>query len=372
VSRLKEFQLEMLAWLCLAVAAGGLVAALWFLTPPARRRLWPRPRLHVPRVPWGGLEVLAAVILLQLVALWVHDLLNRAGFFTAVYGPDFPSPYDQAEPSPERQLALDRRMLWVSCLSFPLEVVAVVALLRLISGAKLYHLGLSPRRGVGNVTAGYLTWLYLAPVVFAFNGLVLWAYARLVATPPDEHSLTRLLENHASWFEWLLAFFAAVAAAPVVEELLFRGVLQAWLLRQSWGGHAAMAGAFLAALGQRGNKVTLHEALGGGVPFATLLDALSPALFVLAMVPGYLLAGRLARRWLPSAQAARAVYATALFFAAFHSAVWPSPVALFLLGLGLGYLAYRTRSLVGPIVLHALFNGVSCLTLAFAYGMPTP
>src|SRR5207244_297023 len=39
--------------------------------------------------------------------------------------------------------------------------------------------------------------------------------------------------------------------------------------------------------------------------------------------------------------------------------------ALFPLGLGLGFLAYRTQSLVGPLVLHSAFNGISCLALLF-------
>ncbi len=60
-----------------------------------------------------------------------------------------------------------------------------------------------------------------------------------------------------------------------------------------------------------------------------------------------------------------AIYGTSLLFAAMHSGVWPSPIALFVLGLGLGWLAYRTRSLVGPILVHALFNGVACLQLVF-------
>jgi membrane protease YdiL (CAAX protease family) len=51
-----------------------------------------------------------------------------------------------------------------------------------------------------------------------------------------------------------------------------------------------------------------------------------------------------------------------MLFAASHN-VWPTPVPLLLLGLGLGWLASRTQSLVGPIVCHALFNGVACLVL---------
>jgi hypothetical protein len=84
---------------------------------------------------------------------------------------------------------------------------------------------------------------------------------------------------------------------------------------------------------------------------------LAPAWFVLALAPGYYL---LYRR---GVRAGAAVYATALFFAAIHAGAWPHPVPLFVLGLGLGWLAQRTRSLVGPVVMHALFNGVACVWL---------
>jgi membrane protease YdiL (CAAX protease family) len=53
-----------------------------------------------------------------------------------------------------------------------------------------------------------------------------------------------------------------------------------------------------------------------------------------------------------------------LLFASFHAQVWPSPIPLFFLGLGLGWLSYRTQSLIGPIVAHALFNAVACIVLA--------
>ena len=58
-----------------------------------------------------------------------------------------------------------------------------------------------------------------------------------------------------------------------------------------------------------------------------------------------------------------AVYGNGLLFAALHSSVWPSPIALFLLGFGLAWLAHRSQSLVGPMVAHALFNGVATLDI---------
>ena len=45
------------------------------------------------------------------------------------------------------------------------------------------------------------------------------------------------------------------------------------------------------------------------------------------------------------------------------TSVWPSPVPLLLLALGLGYLAYRAQSLAAPMLIHALFNGFNCVLI---------
>jgi hypothetical protein len=60
---------------------------------------------------------------------------------------------------------------------------------------------------------------------------------------------------------------------------------------------------------------------------------------------------------------AGAIYATSVLFAAAHTFAWPTPVSLFVLALGLGYLTYRTRSIIGSILLHALFNSISVVIL---------
>ena len=57
----------------------------------------------------------------------------------------------------------------------------------------------------------------------------------------------------------------------------------------------------------------------------------------------------------------RSVYVSAAFFGLVHSGVWPSPIPLFFLGLGLGWLAVRTRGVLVPIVVHGLFNAVSAV-----------
>lgn len=59
-------------------------------------------------------------------------------------------------------------------------------------------------------------------------------------------------------------------------------------------------------------------------------------------------------------------------FAVAHLGTQPQAVLpLFLLGLALGYVAYRTRSLLGPIVGHSLFNGLMVVG-TYLWGSPTP
>jgi nicotinamidase-related amidase len=86
--------------------------------------------------------------------------------------------------------------------------------------------------------------------------------------------------------------------APIIEELMFRGILLPWL----------------------------RQAVG---PWPAIL--LSSAIFAIA-----------------------------------HLDAWPAPFALFVLALFLGYLAYRTTSLVAPIVLHSVFNAANLTILILA------
>ena len=86
-----------------------------------------------------------------------------------------------------------------------------------------------------------------------------------------------------------------------------------------------------------------------------ILARLGPALTVLAAVPVV--------AWPGASPAWRAVAADAALFAAMHAQTWPSPVPLFLLALALGWVAVRTRSLVGPVLMHGAFNAVSVVYL---------
>jgi len=64
-----------------------------------------------------------------------------------------------------------------------------------------------------------------------------------------------------------------------------------------------------------------------------------------------------------------ALVLSSAIFAVVHLPTEPQAViSLFLLGMALGYIAYRTRSLLAPIIAHALFN--SLMVFGTLFGSP--
>lgn len=359
---------EILAWLCIAAGGGMLFALARWLRPGWLRPLLPPQRTRA--APWGGLEIGLAFFFFLILQAGTYDLLTRLHFFQAVYGEEFPAQASVADPDPAKRIAAGRIFLWSSVITAPLLIAYVVGLFRIGSGAQPYQLGLTPHRACANAALGYLTWLFLSPLVLGVNILVELIYGLWKPGEVETHPLFELLKANPRPFEWGLVFASAVVATPVSEEFIFRGIVQPWLCRRTWGGDAGIAAAFAVALAERSEKIRpfVDQAQNAGGLLAAF-DALAPAIFVLAMIPGYIFIEAALWRWLPYPYVARGIYGTSLLFAAFHSAVWPTPIALFPLAMGLGLLAYRTQSLVGPVTLHAAFNAISCLALLFSIGL---
>jgi membrane protease YdiL (CAAX protease family) len=337
-----------------ALACALLALGVCYFRPGARRRLLPPQRRRA--VPWSGFEVFGAFALLLFGPAVVDGFLHNLHFFAFWYGPDFVA--QVASQTPEvRETARMREMLWVSVLSFPLTTLATVLLLRIASNTRPYQLGLTAHRAGRNVLAAVLLWVCLTPFVYVVLAGAERCTTALFHVEPVDHPLTMLSRSGAlSSVEWVLLVLSAVVAAPVREELFFRGVLQPWLARRSWGGAVGMGLALLwAALPIAG------KAWSGGVQRQDWL----PVAFVLVLVPPFLLVQRCGRSPVPGA-----VFGASLCWAMMHLEIWPTPVPLFVLGLGLGYLAYRTQSLVGPLVLHALFNAVACVMLLYLPSAP--
>jgi membrane protease YdiL (CAAX protease family) len=302
--------------------------------PPRRRRA----------VPWTGPEVFLGLLLMVVWHYFIVPglLLAVVGFFPGFYG----------EGGPTAEVAQVRIGLWITVLAFPLDLLIFPVLFYLLSDTRPYQLGLTTHRAGQNLLAGLIVSVPLVPLVYGVYLALVRLQSLWLAGPVEEHPFV-LLKGQIGPVETAALLFAVLAAAPIVEELTFRGVLLRWCGQETWRSHLLAGLAVGTALIHRLDGLAQAFRLRDG---GALLGELLPVLFVLAVLPLYAVAVQRAR----SAEGP-AIVATSLLFAAIHSFAWPHPVPLFVLALGLGWLAQRTQSLLGPILIHSLFNAVGCV-----------
>ncbi len=265
----------------------GVAAWLWLLAARmAGRELLPRLRRFA--VPWSLPDVCLAsffwlVLPPQLWWLW-RLLFERLGAMllgggSGQYGSEawrIVAALGGSDP---------QAFLLIVTLSSLFTAAFIPLLLAVTCGAQPYQLGLHTWQFGRNVVRGAVGYLLAAPCV------ILTMAAATHWIRPQPHVIEQVIRANPSSEVITLSLLGAVVAAPVSEEVLFRGVLQPWLQRR------------------------------------------------LGPTSGILI--------------------SSLAFAVLHYDAWPAPLPLFVLSLFLGYLAYRTGSLVGPITLHCTFNAVS-------------
>ena len=385
-----------LTWHGIAFAATAgvslvTIVALYRSVPALRRRWFPLPRLRPGT--WTGREVFIAFSVLFGLPIFILALLLQIGFFTPLIG----LPPDAEGP------ALGRLVYTYRCLSisspFTLTVLmgSLFAMMFLVSGSRPHHYGLSWARWPANLALGLAVFLVAWPVIMGAHAL-----AVVVFPPPlDPYSALGKLDLPA--WEWLLFGFQMTVAAPVIEEIVFRGILQGWLRRATMTGHLALpfAMVYFAAWGfvEYDKDTDQYLYHFGPVVFATVL-AIGYGCWLYLLTRHFNLGEAEIQRWRPlpsepslvegdqggearrqrrerdeerlqvwaDANATLAIFGTAMVFAVSHSSNWPAPLALFPMGLALSWLSRRTQSLVGPITFHALFNLTSFIAL---YGMTT-
>ena len=308
--------------LMIAAVAVPLGLAAWFNSRQPillRSAHWP--------VPWTGFELLllfpfAAVLPMALV----DPLLNASGFYRAVYGQD--AIEDVWKPM---------RPLWSSAFFTP----CFIALLWLAVKAAYPSWRPPAAATAPRVAAGVGTWLALHPLVAAIHFAVVAVFAAQ-AWELDSHPLEKAFHDGRPPLDQTLLLVQAAIVAPLIEEVMFRGALLPWLL------------------GKRYRPVlTMGIAAGIGVALSIQNEfKLAPAIFTAILLAGGAVLHFTLKR---HRRTVGAIYVSAAFFAFVHNSVWPSPIPLFALGLGLGWLAVRTRGILAPAIVHGLFNAVSVL-----------
>ncbi|HXD88133.1 MAG TPA: CPBP family intramembrane glutamic endopeptidase [Urbifossiella sp.] len=315
------------------IAAGAVpvgIAAL-ALARRAGAPLVPPPRKRP--VPWGGFELLF-VFLFAVVAPMelVNRLLLELGFYRAVYGPDAPPEAWQAMQS-----------LWAAVFFTPLYIVSLALIGRALYGnpQAQKHSSIAAR-----VALGVVAWIVLHPVVAIIHGITTAIFVGFDWVL-DEHPLAKSFHDGRPEIDGILLVVQAAIATPILEELLFRGLLLPWILGKRYRAALAMVFVLL---------VTAAASYDRGVN--DFSRAIGPIGFASVMLAGFALLQVLPLR---KRRTLTAIYASAACFAAVHMSVWPTPIPLFVLGLGLGWLAFRTRGILAPAIVHGLFNAVSVL-----------
>jgi len=190
------------------------------------------------------------------------------------------------------------------------EMVPAIALVlisfRMVEGG-INGWGLSLRKipkGIGYGVLGFLTVFPILMFVATIDDMLIQKFQHRAE---EVHETLKALSRPIPEWEQAIFILLAGLAAPLLEEIFFRGLVQTMLIQRYWG-----------------------------FTFAHVIDRdYRPAVW---------------RRWV-------AILITSIFFASMHQ-LDHFPV-IFLLSVSLGYLYERTGNMWANITLHALFNSTS-------------
>ena len=205
-----------------------------------------------------------------------------------------------------------------------LLLILVPLLVRYTSGATLADLGLSLVNWRRQLAIGVGAALLMTPAVIAIQIVAVQVW-RSHKHPVEEMVLDSFSPGIA-----LLAVVSTMVLAPMIEEILFRGIVQRWLTRFAGprGSSASLA-----------NGQAYTEFAGDDFCGAQVTCELAG--------PGTSSAIRIAlNRQAPSLDRPWRSSLTSLLFASMHAAQWPAPIAIFVLSVALGALYHRTGSLL--------------------------
>ncbi|MCF7852886.1 MAG: CPBP family intramembrane metalloprotease [Simkaniaceae bacterium] len=153
-----------------------------------------------------------------------------------------------------------------------------------------------------DIGIGFLSWLISFPsIAFVSHLMTLFLYLVFQETGPQQNAIMLLQKARHYPIAMTFISFSIVCLAPLLEELLFRGLLQRWL----------------------STKVSrIYAILIASLCFSSLHFSLLQGIANFSLIP-----------------------------------------TLFVLSIYLGYIYERQRSLIAPFILHATFNSISVLRI---------
>ncbi len=402
----REICTLLMIWTTLAILAGALVSWIWTIRKLMRDEpvLPEEPLVKRRKVSWGW------GVLLAILAYLLVNVAGFSGYALATRG--LPKKHTGAPARVEREGAektgaagtegrpdktgqggppataraehpLEERpspgdvslpeLMFVNAAISSLLLLLIPLILRMASGVRLRDLGLQFSGWRRQVAIGVVALVWLLPIIYT----VQVASLQLPGVPDENqraHPVQKMLKEDPTGSVAYLAVLTAVLLAPALEELLFRGVLQSWLI-QALNDLAL----WLKRLRSRPLPPSPDLSEIPEIPENDYWAVEETAEARLAQPDSCIQAVELADepalakdvpyRPQSTAMTGAAIVITSLVFASLHAAQWPAPIALFVLSLGLGIVYFRTGSLLVPIFMHALFNGLSTLMMFLTMGI---
>jgi membrane protease YdiL (CAAX protease family) len=275
---------------------------------------------------------LAAATAMGLLVWFGAQIAYAAAYMAAHPGTKF---------APENLSARDMAMLSV----VPAAIGLVAVVIADAVGKFSRPIGYAPSRLPVGIALGVVAVLAVLPLVYASSILLELYYRWRAIEHPSEHEMLGAMRDAPADVRLLLVIGACVAA-PVFEEMLFRGHVQTLLVRlftpKAPRAFPAVSGFPVAGVPDPAIQPMSSDPTQPVGSIQRLEDPPSP---VPARPPPALL-------W-------AAVLITSIIFAAIHPA-WMRPV-IFVLSVGIGYAYERTGNLWVAIAVHATFNTVSTI-----------
>jgi membrane protease YdiL (CAAX protease family) len=307
----------------LQLAVFATSAAVWFHAIQrlrSGRGLIPfEPRRQVP---WDGAWVLFSILLYWCLAALVNIGAARthmAGLPEGERAAALANPAAVLGASPAFML----RMIQADSAAKLIAMCLVLFVLSKVKRADEYDFGIGFERiGTRIAQGAYVFFLALPPTL-----LLQFVMVEIVGIKYD-HALIEAVRSPTGGALVLWSGIAAVVVAPLVEEFVFRGIVQGWLERISAEVQAREDDERLLRL----QEETAERPSISASPESRRLSGM-PILFSSAI------------------------------FALVHLPQWAAIGPLFIFGVGLGYLYRQTHSIWPGVVMHFLLNGLTMTVL---------
>ncbi|WDQ17304.1 CPBP family intramembrane glutamic endopeptidase [Rhodopirellula sp. P2] len=255
----------------------------------------------------------------------------------------------ESDPVEETEAAttpgLSVPQLTLSSLGMLSATLITLAMLCLNHREAISRIGLIPQRG--DISLGFRSALMILPPTMLIMTLVSimqdYSHPVLDALQPDE------ADAGPNYGVFALLFITTALVTPVVEEFWIRGLLQGGLQRLADWRLAIVRKSLdpaVASIETPGNEFAYGVA---DTEESTDETASLAATAVSLKVDS--------NDWTPTA--IWPVFAASLVFALLHWGQGLAPIPLFFLSLGLGYLYRQTGSLIPPIIVHFVLNGLT-------------